>query len=100
MSFIHPLAQTCTITGTGSEYTAVINDAILPEKGDTLKYTIVKQSLSQYDEIMTKDRLVIETDNNREVQEVSEIASWTASIGYSAILAKVSNQLPFLCSTG
>jgi hypothetical protein len=38
-------------------------DAILPFKGDKLKYSLIKQCLIQYDEITTTESNVVECDN-------------------------------------
>lgn len=46
-----------------------MTDAILPFKGDKLKYNLVKQGLIQYDEITTTESKVVECDNSI-VQEV------------------------------
>mmetsp|Transcript_19629 Transcript_19629/g.42041 ORF Transcript_19629/g.42041 Transcript_19629/m.42041 type:complete len:392 (+) Transcript_19629:94-1269(+) len=81
-SFIHPLNQTVQISGTGSEYTATMTDAILPRPGDTLSYSLVKQNMIQYDEINVEERKEMQVDNSH-VQEVCmwrNFAKWARKV--------------------
>ena len=81
-SFIHPLNQTVSVSGTGAEYTAVMTDAILPRKGNTLSFSMVKQGLIQYDEITTEETKDMQSDNTH-VQEVCmwrNFAKWARKI--------------------
>jgi hypothetical protein len=66
---MHPLNQTVQISGHGCEHTSNMADAILPFKGDKLKYSLIKQCFIQYDEITTTESNVVECDNSI-VQEV------------------------------
>ncbi|KAL3797391.1 hypothetical protein HJC23_010517 [Cyclotella cryptica] len=72
-SFVHPLNQTVQISASGSEYTAIETDAILPFVGDKLTFTLVKQNLTQFDEIVTADPKVVECDNTM----VQEVCMWS-----------------------
>ena len=81
-SFIHPLCQTVTISGTGSGYTATITDAILPLPGEKLSYTLFKQGLLQDAEITTQETKVMEFDNT----DVQEVCMWK---NYSKMARKI-----------
>jgi len=81
-SFIHPLKQTVQISGTGSEYTAIMTDPVLPRDGDVLSYSLVKQGLICYDEITTEEVKQIQIDNSQ-VQEVcmwNNFARWARKV--------------------
>eukprot|EP00957_Ditylum_brightwellii_P029141 2202649-Ditylum_brightwellii.AAC.1 len=84
-SFIHPFTQTCSIYGTGSEYTATLSDAILPYKGDYLSISLTKNELIQYDEICVSESKVIEVDNT----DVQEVCMWK---NFSKMVAKVDEE--------
>ena len=69
---MHPLNQTVQISGRNCKHTAIMTDAILPFKGDKLRYNLVKQDLIQYDEITTTETEVVECDNSL----VQEVCMW------------------------
>ena len=81
-SFIHPLNQTVSIFGSGSEYTAIMTDAILPRHENKLSYSLVKQGLQKDAEITTEDTNVIEFDNSivQEVYMWNNFRCWTRKI--------------------
>ena len=81
-SFIHPLNQTVTISGTGAGYTATITDAILPLPGEKLSYTLFKQGLLKDAEITTQETKVVEFDNT----DVQEVCMWK---NYSKMARKI-----------
>lgn len=86
VSFLHPLNQTVQISSSDSEYNAIETDAILPHKGDTITYNLVKQGLIQYDEVCTNETKVVESDNSL-VQEVcmwGNFAKWARKIEETA----------------
>jgi len=59
-----------------------MTDAILPRKGSKLSYSLVKQDLTQYDEITVEEATEMHFDNSR-VQEVcmwSNFAKWANKI--------------------
>eukprot|EP00970_Alexandrium_tamarense_P012682 scaffold3053_cov204-Alexandrium_tamarense.AAC.10 len=86
VSFLHPLNQTVQISSSDSEYNAIETDAILPHKGDTITYNLVKQGLIQYDEVCTNETKIVESDNSL-VQEVcmwGNFAKWARKIEETA----------------
>ena len=89
-SFLHPLNQTVQISGSGQEYSAILTDPILPHKGDTISFKLVKQDLIQYDAICTNETKLVECDNNlvQEVRMWGNFAKWTRKIEESVDAAK------------
>lgn len=93
-SFLHPLNQTVRVSGTGSDCTAIMTDPILPRDGDTLSYSLVRQYLTQYDEITTEERTEIQVDNSQ-VQEVcmwNNFSTWARKIDSEAVLEDEKNR--------
>merc|ERR1712194_843938 len=92
-SFLHPLNQTVRVSGTGSDYTAIMTDPVLPRRGDTLSYSLVRQDLVQYDEITTEERIEIQVDNSQ-VQEVcmwDNFATWARKIDSEVVTVDEKN---------
>jgi hypothetical protein len=71
-----------------------MTDAILPFKGDKLKYNLVKQGLIQYDEITTTESEVVECDNSI----VQEVLMWKNFHKWARTVEQDSKEAPG-CST-
>lgn len=93
-SFIHPVTQTVQISGTGSEYSAIMTDAILPRQGDTISYSLVKQGLVQFDEITEQETKDVHCDNAL-VQQVCmwrNFSRWARKIEMESAGSDVQNE--------